>query len=226
MAKEESEESNEKLLQDISRTLSSLENSKRISRLVNEAIDRKIPITEIIEKGLRSGIERVGTLYEKGEYFLSELLFSSSLMNESMELLIPHLKGEKSQKEGKIVLGTVRGDIHDIGKNIFKMFAQSSGFEVYDLGVDVEPAMFIEKLNNTRAEILGLSALLTTTSYEMKTVIDTLTQEGIRNKVKVLIGGNAVNKEFAEEVGADAAARDAVDGVELCKRWVKRDDDS
>lgn len=210
------------ILEKICQTLSNLENSNKIKAILNEAISQKIPIIEIIEKGLRKGLEEVGKRYEAGEYFLSELLFSALLMNDAMEVLSPYLKKEKIEKIGKIVLGTVRGDIHDIGKNIFKMFAEASGFEVYDLGVDVEPENFINKIKETNAEILALSALLTTTLNEMKTVIDMLIKNGIREKVKVLLGGNAVTKEFAKEIGADAAALDAIEGVEICKKWVRR----
>lgn len=208
------------LLDDIAATLSGLEDSGTIKKLVNEALSQRIPVMEIVEKGLRKGLDSVGRKYEAGEYFLSELLFAVTLMNEALEVLEPLLKHEKIEKKGAIVLGTVRGDIHDIGKNIFKMFVQASGFEVQDLGVDVEPKTFVEKLKETNAEILGLSTLLTTTRWEMKTIIDELNRAGIRNKVKVLIGGNAVTKDFASEIAADEAALDAVEGVEICKRWV------
>lgn len=208
------------LLDSIAATLSGLEDSGTIKKLVNEALSQRIPVMEIVEKGLRKGLDSVGRKYEAGEYFLSELLFAVTLMNEALEVLEPLLKHEKIEKKGAIVLGTVRGDIHDIGKNIFKMFVQASGFEVQDLGVDVEPETFVEKLKETNAEILGLSTLLTTTRWEMKTIIDELNRAGIRNKVKVLIGGNAVTKDFASEIAADEAALDAVEGVEICKRWV------
>lgn len=211
------------ILEEIRQTLSNLEDSDKIKAILNEAIFQKIPIVEIIEKGLRKGLEEVGKRYEGGEYFLSELLFAATLMNDAMGVLSPYLKKEKIEKIGKIVLGTVRGDIHDIGKNIFKMFAEASGFEVYDLGVDVEPEKFIEKIKETNSEILALSALLTTTLNEMKIVIDMLIKNGIREKVKVLLGGNAVTKEFAKEIGADAAALDAIEGIEICKKWVKKE---
>lgn len=212
----------EKLLEEIRQTLSELQNSGKIKTLVNEAIAKKISLTEIVEKGLRRGLEEVGKRYENGEYFLSELLFSASLMNDAMEMLTPQLKGEKLEKRGTVVLGTVRGDIHDIGKNLFKIFAQASGFKVYDLGVDVEPKKFIEKISETKAGILALSALLTTTRNEMKVIIDMLIHERIRERVKVLLGGNAVTREFAKEIGADAAALDAVEGVEICKKWMQK----
>ena len=209
------------LLNKIAITISNLENSEKIKNLIKEAISKKIPIIKIIEEGLRKGLDIVGKKYENNEYFLSELLYAATLMNDALEILEPLLKTEKIKSKGVIVLGTVRGDIHDIGKNIFKMYAQATGFEVYDLGVDVKPEKFIEKIKETKAQILGLSALLTTTILEMKTVIEKLKEEGIRNKVKVLIGGNAVTKEFAKEIGADAAALNAIEGIEICKKWVE-----
>jgi len=208
------------LLESIATTLSELENSGKIKKLVNEALSNGIPTMDIVEKGLRKGSDSVGKKYEANEYFLSELLFAATLMNDALEILEPRLRLEEIKKKGVIVLGTVRGDIHDIGKNIFKMLAQAAGFEVHDLGVDVEPETFVEKLKETNAEILGLSAILTTTRWEMKTIIDQLNRAGIRDKVKVILGGNAVTKDFAREIAADEAALDAVEGVEICKRWV------
>ncbi|MDH5794980.1 MAG: cobalamin-dependent protein, partial [Candidatus Bathyarchaeota archaeon] len=197
-----------------------LENSGKIKKLVNKAVSNGIPATDIVERGLRIGLDSVGKRYEAGEYFLSELLFAAALMNDALEILEPRLRLEEAEKKGIIVIGTVRGDIHDIGKNIFKMFAQATGFEVHDLGVDVEPETFIEKLKETDAEILGLSTLLTTTRGEMRNVLEQLTQAGIRDKVKVLLGGNAVTKGFAREIEADEAALDVVEGIEICKKWV------
>lgn len=208
------------LLENIAITLAELENSGKIKELVNEALSQGIPVVEIVEKGLRKGLDSVGKKYEASQYFLSELLFAATLMNDAFEMLEPRLKLEKIEKKGIIVLGTVRGDIHDIGKNIFKMFAQATGFQVHDLGVDVQPETFVEKLKETSAEILGLSALLTTTRWEMKTVIDHLNQAGVRGEVKVLLGGNAVTKDFAREIGADETALNAVEGIEICKKWM------
>lgn len=205
------------LLQDIVTTLSELQDSGRIKRLVREALSKGIPVTQIVEAGLRKGLDEVGKKYEQGEYFLAELLFGAALMNDAFEILEPHLKLAKVERKGTIVLGTVRGDIHDIGKNIFGMFAKAAGFDVHDLGVDVEPARFVQELKETNAEILALSALLTTTRQEMKVTIDHLNHAGIR--VRVLLGGNAVTEDFAREIGADYGAVDAVDGVEMCKRW-------
>lgn len=208
------------LLEKIATALSELENSGKIKKLVNKAVSNGIPVADIVERGLRIGLDSVGRRYEAGDYFLSELLFATALMNDAMEILEPRLRLEEAEKKGIIVIGTVRGDIHDIGKNIFNMFAQATGFEVHDLGVDVEPETFIEKLKETDAEILGLSTLLTTTRGEMRNVVEQLSQAGIRDRVKVLLGGNAVTKGFAREIAADEAALDVVEGIEICKKWV------
>jgi methylmalonyl-CoA mutase cobalamin-binding domain/chain len=123
------------------------------------------------------------------------------------------------EQTGTILLGTVRGDMHDIGKNIFGMMAQFSGFKVHDIGVDANPERFVEETKKTGAGIVGMSTLLTSTLPEVKIVLDRLREAGIREKVKVIIGGNAVTKQFAQEVGVDAAALDVVEGVEICKKW-------
>lgn len=214
------------LLEQIATTLSNLENSGKIKELVTHALSKGIPPLEIVEKGLRSGLESVGKKYEDAEYFLSELVFAGELAEDAMEVLQPSLKTEKYEEKGVIVLGTVFADIHDIGKNIFKMYAQAAGFVVHDIGVDVEAEIFLNKLKETKAGILGLSSLLTTTRPEMKTIIDLLQKEGIRDNVKVLLGGNAVTKEFGGDIGADGVALDAVEGVKFCKRWMTENDDT
>lgn len=208
------------LLGQISSSLCDLHETSRIKKLVNDALSQGVPVTKIIEEGIRRGLDCVGRRYEHNEYFLSELLYATSIMKDVFELLEPRLKSEDVKKKGAIVLGTVKGDLHDIGKNIFKMLAEASDFIVYDLGVDVEPEAFVQKLRETAAPILGLSALLTTTTSEMKNTVDMLIQEDIRSKVKVILGGNAVTKEFAREIGADAAALDAVEGLKICEEWV------
>jgi len=210
------------ILYKIACTLANLENSNNLGKLMREALKEKIPILEILEKGLRKGLNEIGRKYEAGEYFLSELLFGASMMEDAMKILAPRLKAERLEKKGQIVLGTVRGDIHDIGKNIFKMFAEGTGFEVHDLGVDVSPENFVRMVVEKEPEVLGLSALLTTTTPEMKIVIEELEKAGIRDRVRVLLGGNAVTAEFGKEIGADAAALDAVQGVSFCREWLSR----
>ena len=164
----------------------------------------------------------VGQKYEAGEYFLSELLYAGSLVSDLFGILKPLIKDQQLERKGAIVLGTVRGDIHDIGKNIFKMLVDSAGFEVHDLGVDVEPASFVEEVRRSHPQVLALSALLTTALAEMKSTLDTLGASGVGSSVKVLLGGNAVQKAFAREIGADAAALDAVEGLEICRKWTQK----
>lgn len=207
-------------VKELASAIAELKGSEEVKRLVNEALSAGTPVEKVLEEGVRVGLEAVGRKYEAGEYFLAELLYAASLVNDAITILKPRLSQAPGRKAGKIILGTVRGDIHDIGKNVFKMLAEAAGFEVHDVGVDVAPGTFVRKLEETGANVLALSALLTTTLQEMRNVIEELKAAGVRGKVKVLLGGNAVTKEFAKEVGADGAALNAVEGVEMCKRWL------
>ena len=207
-------------MQEIVRSISNLEGLDHIKKLVEKALKQKHPVNEIIAKGLKPGMDDVGARYEKGEYFLSELLYAGEIMTGLFEVLKPHMKQGDMEQTGTILLGTVRGDMHDIGKNIFGMMAQFSGFKVHDIGVDANPEKFVEETKKTGAGIVGMSTLLTSTLPEVKIVLDRLREAGIREKVKVIIGGNAVTKQFAQEIGVDAAALDAVEGIEICKKWV------
>ena len=209
------------LLDEICSALADLSGPERIRALINNALSQNIRISDIVEKGLRAGLQQVGARYEAGEYFLAELLFAASILDEVMQFVGPKLDAQATQKKGAILLGTVRGDMHDIGKNIFKMMAVASGFGVQDLDVDVDPELFVQESKRIEPDILGLSCLLTTALPEIKVVIDMLNESKIKNQVKVLIGGNAVTREFAREVGADAAALNAVEGVDFCRSVVK-----
>jgi methanogenic corrinoid protein MtbC1 len=209
------------VLGEISTALANLEVAEKVQGLINDALSQNIPVSDIVEKGLRPGLRQVGAKYENGEYFLAELLFAASILDEVMLFMKPKLEAQPMRKIGTILLGTVRGDMHDIGKNVFKMIAVSTGFEVKDLNVDVDPELFIQESKQGEPDILGLSCLLTTALPEINVVIDLLRQSKIRDRLKVLIGGNAVTKEYAREVGADAAALDAVDGVDFCRGAVK-----
>ena len=207
---------------EIVKAISDLEEVDKIKTLVEKALKEKTPVTEIIEKALKKGLDEVGSRYEKGEYFLSELLYAGEIMTNLFDVLKPHMKQEDLEAGEIILLGTVRGDLHDIGKNIFAMMAQFSGFKIHDLGVDVDPKTFAEETKKTGARIIGMSTLLTSTLPEIKIVLDLLKEDGLRDKVKVIIGGNAVTKQFAEEVRVDAAALDAVEGIEICKGWITK----
>jgi len=192
-----------------------------VQKACREAIDAGIPAYKAVTDGMAKGMEIVGEKYENGEYFLAELIMAGETMKEGMKVLEPYLKGGEVKKIGKVVIGTVRGDLHDIGKNIVVTLLNTAGFEVYDLGVDVPPEKFVEAVKQNNPEIVGMSALLTTTMIEMENVIKALKDAGLRDKVKIIIGGAPITQEYAEKIGADAAARDAVEGVNICKSWIK-----
>ena len=210
------------IVDSVALAIGKLDSSENVKALVSDALSQGLSPTEITERGIRRGLEIVGKKYEANEYFLSELLYAGSLVSELFDLLKPNMKNRQLERKGIIVLGTVRGDIHDLGKNIFKMLADSSGFEVHDLGVDVEPADFVNEVRQARPQVLGLSALLTTALDEMRSTLGELRTAGVKSNLKVLLGGNAVKKEFGAEIGADATALDAVEGLEICKEWTKK----
>lgn len=184
--------------------------------LLKEGVD---PLS--ILNTLREGLDEIGKKYERGEYFLSELIMAGDLMKQILSLVKPKLKGGAEKPLGKIVAGTVKGDLHDIGKNIFLMLAEASGFEVIDLGVDVPAEKFIEAARLHKPSIIAMSALLTVTMPYMSEVVEALKRETLRKNVKVIIGGAPITKKFGEEIGVDYAAETAVEGVEVCKKWVK-----
>jgi len=211
----------EELLERIKLLLADVEIDK-VKDAVEEALKAGIPAIRIINEGLAEGMRIVGDRFEKGEYFLAELVATGETFKEVMEILRPKLMEEGSavKKLGKVVIGTVRGDLHDIGKSIVATMLESAGFEVYDLGVDVSPEEFVRKAKEVNADIVAMSALLTTTMIEMRNVVEELKKAGIRGRVKVIVGGAPVTEEFAREIGADAYAEDAVKAVEVCKRLV------
>lgn len=190
-----------------------------IEGLCKEALLTESPI-EII-RAMSAGMEEVGKKYEAGEYFLPELIVAGEIVKRGMTIVEPHLNSSvfRERQKGAVVIGTVRGDIHDIGKNIFGMLAKSVGFEVVDLGTDVSPERFVKALKEKRAEVVGMSCLITTSMPEMKKVIDELKSAGLRSQVKVMLGGAPITGEFGRQVGADAAVNDAVKGIEILKRW-------
>jgi len=173
-----------------------------------------------VMKELKKALGEIGDKYEKGEYFLSELVISGEIAKAALDVLKPHF-AEPQQKLGKVVIGTVEGDIHDIGKNIVALFLESRGFEVVDLGVDVPPKEFVGAVKEHEPQILAMSALLTHSAPVMGVVISELEKVGLRGKIKVLVGGAPITPEFAERIGADYAAKDALDGVDKCLRWIK-----
>ncbi|HAE61300.1 MAG TPA: cobalamin-binding protein [Eubacteriaceae bacterium] len=169
----------------------------------------------------QEGMAVVGELFESGEYFVGDLIFAGELLSEAIDALKPVIGSSSSVKIGKIVIGTVHGDLHDIGKNIFKSMSEAAGFEVIDLGIDQPVGAFIDKVKEVSPEIVGLSGVLTLALEAMKDTVDGLSEAGLRDSVKVIIGGNPVTKEACEHIGADAFTTNAAEGVKICQRWVK-----
>jgi methylmalonyl-CoA mutase cobalamin-binding domain/chain len=190
---------------------------KDVYQLVDEKITEGVSPVEIINE-CNEGMVAIGELFSSGEYFLSQLVFSGVIMKEVAGRLEPLLaKMERGESLGKVVVGTVKGDVHDIGKNIVVGLLRGAGFEVFDLGVDVPAQKFVEKLQETGARVLGLSALLSSTYPELKNVIDALAEAGLRDQVVTIIGGAPVDEQVREFAGADYYAKDAVAGVSMCK---------
>jgi methanogenic corrinoid protein MtbC1 len=180
---------------------------KGMQTAVLRAMEAGMAPSDIIA-GIRRGFEEIGRKYETGEYFLSELIMSGETAKTALETLKPYFR-TTVKGFAKVVIGTVEGDLHDIGKNIVTIILLSSGFDVYDLGTDVKSAHYVNKVRETGAEILGLSALLTTTMLNMGTVIEDLKKAGLRERVKVIIGGQPTSQEFAQQIDADAQVDDA-----------------
>uniref|UniRef100_A0A7J3X719 Cobalamin-binding protein n=1 Tax=Thermofilum pendens TaxID=2269 RepID=A0A7J3X719_THEPE len=187
-----------------------------VEELVARALEAGCQPVDVVEQGMRPGMEEVGRRFEGGEYFLSELIIAADIFQGVLNRRVLPLLPRESKTLGRVVIGTVRGDIHDIGKNLVAAMLRVSGFEVIDLGVDVPPERFVEAVREYRPDIVGMSALLTTTMLEMRNVIDALRAAGLRDKVKIIVGGAPVTEEYAREIGADAYARNAVEAVRKC----------
>ncbi|RKY87747.1 cobalamin-binding protein [candidate division KSB1 bacterium] len=194
---------------------------KIVEKLVQKALNENISANEILQKGLIKGMDVVGEKFKNNEFYIPEVLIAARAMKAGMTLLKPSLVKTGVKPVGKMVIGTIKGDLHDIGKNLVAMMMEGAGFEIYDLTVDVSPEKFIEKVKETNAKLIGMSALLTTTMVNMKATIDALKENNLREKVKVIIGGAPVTQEFADEIGADAFAPDAASAVEKVKELIK-----
>jgi len=192
--------------------------------LAEEAVRAGLDLLEVIEQGYVPGIQKVGELWERGDYFLPELITSAEAMKAAMAVLDPELnrKDVASRMGGKVVIGTVEGDIHDIGKNLVASMLQAGGFEVFDLGVDVKLERFIDKAEEVGARLICLSALLTTTMMNQRRLIGLLRDKGLRDKYKVLVGGAPASRAWAAEIGADGYAENAVAAVKMAKSLAGR----
>ncbi len=191
-----------------------------IQGLVTRAIEEGIEPKSIIDHGLIAAMDVVGQRFSDSEIFVPEMLVSALTMKLGLESVKPLLKSEESEPKGTIILGTVKGDIHDIGKNIVKMMLEGAGFEVVDLGVNLTVEKLIEQIEAIGPDILGLSALLTTTMPEMKRAIQELQAKGLKEKVKIMVGGAPVSNSFAEEIGADGYGADAGEAVVLARQLI------
>ncbi|MDW7712116.1 MAG: corrinoid protein [Deferrisomatales bacterium] len=196
---------------------------KEIQSLVREAIDAGTDVGRIMNEGLIAAMDEVGRQFAEGEIFVPEMLVSAHTMKLGLEVVKPLLKGDAAASKGTVILGTVKGDLHDIGKNVVAMMLEGAGFHVIDLGVDLTVEKVVDKVKELEPDIVGLSALLTTTMPEMKNVISALETAGLRGKVKVMVGGAPVDARFAAQIGADGHGKDAAEAVSLARRLVAVD---
>jgi len=192
--------------------------SASVEMLIKKALSQDISAGEILNNGLVEGMNVVSEKFKNNEIFIPEVLVSAKSMNIGLEILKPLLAEAGVESKGRVVIGTVKGDLHDIGKNIVAMLLKGAGFDVIDLGADVPKEKFLEFVKNESANVLGMSALLTTTMTYMKEVIETLKDAGLRENVKVIIGGAPVTESYAAQINADGYAPDAASGVDLLKK--------
>jgi methylmalonyl-CoA mutase cobalamin-binding domain/chain len=186
---------------------------------VRRALNAGIPSDQILKEGVSKGMEDVGRKFETCEYFISELVMAGEVAKTAVAILEPYLERKIGEALGTMVLGTVSGDIHNIGKDIFATLARSAGFDVIDLGVDVPAEKFVDGVKRHNANILGLSSLLTTTMTCVSEVVKAIEQAGLRKTVKIISGGAPITDDYAKKAGADAGVNDAILGLEICKEW-------
>ena len=188
--------------------------------LTEDALDEDLSPQDILDKGLMPGMDHVGVEFKAGNMFVPEVLRSARAMHNSMDLIRPMLAATGAKMTGTMVIGTVKGDLHDIGKNLVGMMCEGAGFEVEDIGKNIEPEAFVEAVKEHEPDVLGMSALLTTTMRSMEHTIKALEEAGLRDKVKVIIGGAPVTQSFSDQIGADGYASNAASAAELAKKFV------
>jgi 5-methyltetrahydrofolate--homocysteine methyltransferase len=191
-----------------------------VAELVQEALDQGMAPEEILVGGLIAGMDEVGRDFKAGDLFVPEVLIAARAMHAGMNILRPLLAEGDVPTAGKYVIGTVQGDLHDIGKNLVKMMLEGAGFQTIDLGTDVEPSAFVDAVREHKPDLVGMSALLTTTMTQMKATIEALEEAGLRDSIKIMIGGAPVTAAFAEQIGADAYAPDAGSAVDIARSLV------
>jgi 5-methyltetrahydrofolate--homocysteine methyltransferase len=193
---------------------------KEIEGLVRAAIEEKVDLNAIINDSLIEAMDMVGKKFGTGEIYVPEMLVAAITMKQGLDIIKPLLQGDDAQPKGTILMGTVKGDLHDIGKNLVIMMLEGAGFKVIDLGIDLSVEKVVEKVREIKPDVLGLSALLTTTMPEMQNVIAMIREQGLRDSVKIMIGGAPVDSAFADRIGADGYGKDAVAAVQLAKKFI------
>jgi corrinoid protein of di/trimethylamine methyltransferase len=194
---------------------------ERLIVMANKALAQNVDPMEIIEKGFTRGMHIVGDKFEKMEIYLPEMLLCAESTKAAIDVIKPHIKEESVQQEGVVVIGTIQGDVHDIGKSIVAFYLEVSGFKVYDLGKDVPPSVFVDEAEAKGAAIIGVSALLTSTMAYIPDVIDELKRRGLREKYKVMVGGGASTPQWATEIGADGYGADFAEAAKVAKELIK-----
>jgi 5-methyltetrahydrofolate--homocysteine methyltransferase len=208
------------ILQEIASNLYGGEDEK-VAELVQQALDQGSAPEDILAGGLIAGMDEVGKDFKAGDLFVPEVLIAARAMHAGMGVLRPLLAEADVPSAGTYVIGTVQGDLHDIGKNLVRMMLEGAGFETVDLGTDVRPEGFVEAVREHQPQIVGMSALLTTTMVNMKTIVEALVEAGLRDSIKIMVGGAPVTAAFAEEIGADAYAPDAASAVDVARQFIE-----
>jgi len=209
------------LLASIKESLINMDRGK-VVELTRKALDDGVKPDEILSEALTPGMELVGQSYERDEIFIPEMLMSAEAMQGAMALLRPLLTKAESAGTGKVIIGTVEGDVHDIGQQIVSMMLEGAGFQVFNLGIDVPAATFVEKAKQEKPDIIGMSAFLSTTGIHYGDVIKALQEAGLREQVKIIIGGAAASKKYAETIGADGYGADAIAAVKLARSFLNK----
>ena len=192
----------------------------KVEELVQQALDEKVPVRDILHEGLIKGMGVVGEKFKNNEFYVPEVLIAARAMKAGMELIRPQLLEEKVEPLGIASIGTVKGDLHDIGKNLVAMMLEGAGFEVVDLGIDVPPEKFIESVKEQGVQVICMSALLTTTMPAMKTTVDALKEAGLSDRVRTMVGGAPITQAYADQIGANGYAPDAASAADQAKELI------
>jgi 5-methyltetrahydrofolate--homocysteine methyltransferase len=195
---------------------------EEVKTLVQEALDAGESAERVLKEGLIQAMDRVGVRFKNGELYIPEVLLAARAMHAGMAILKPILSKSTERITGKVLIGTVKGDLHDIGKNLVVMMIEGGGFDVIDLGIDVPASRFVEAVKEHKPQVVGMSALLTTTMVEMTKTIQALEAAGQKDRVKVIVGGAPVTEDFAKEIGADGYAPDAATAVDVVRSWISK----